>query len=61
MMENLEEKSVVDLKGWYAVYPGIDKIDSGPKKPVAYCKFESHAEEMIRRWPGTGYYEQVRK
>jgi predicted ATPase len=44
---------------WFAVYSGGEKLDLGPKAVTAYCEHENHAAEMIKRWPGTGYYEGV--
>jgi hypothetical protein len=57
MTQDLEHK--VDLTGWYAVFPGSEKLDLGPKKAVAYCEFESHAQELAKRWAPYSYIEKV--
>lgn len=49
------------LKDWYAVFPGSEKLDLGPKRPIAYFKLQIHAEEFVKRYNPYGYVEQDRR
>lgn len=45
---------------FYLVYPGSEKLDLGPKRWVAICKYEAHADLLIKRfWPDFGYWEKI--
>ena len=49
-----------DLVGWYAIYSGSNRMDLGPKRPVAIMHYKSHAERLIKDlWPGYGYWEII--
>lgn len=42
----------------YLIYPGSEKLDLGPKRPVAICTSETQANKFIEAmWPGLGYWE----
>lgn len=48
-----------NLKDWYAVYPGSEKLDLGEKKPVAYFRIQKHAEEFAKLYKPFGYVEYM--
>lgn len=48
-----------DLKDWYAVYPGSEKLDLGEKRPIAYFRVEKHAEEFAKMYRPFGYVEYM--
>ncbi len=44
----------------YAVYPGAEKVDLGPKRPTALCESKQQGEAMVAvMWPGHGYVEML--
>lgn len=47
---------------WYAVYSGSDKIDIGPKQPVAFFSEKDHAKALMRLvdWGEFGSYEHIK-
>lgn len=45
--------------GWWIVYPGAEKLDIGPREPVACFRVERHAHDFGKRlWPGFYDVEQ---
>lgn len=58
--DRLEEYKQSNLIEWFAVYCGDEKIDLANKaKPIAYCQYESHAQELIKKYKGLGYYKKL--
>jgi hypothetical protein len=50
-----------ELEGWYAVYPGSEKLDLGEKRAVAYFRIEQHAEKFSELYKPYGYIKKVTK
>ena len=47
---------------YYVVYPCGDKLDLViDRKPVAICVYESHANELVRKYGGLGEVKTVSK
>lgn len=49
----------MELKGWYAVYSGSEKLDLGKKEPIAFVRHELIAKKLIEFFGNYGYYEQI--
>jgi hypothetical protein len=44
----------------YVVYSGLEKLDLGPKSPMALCSSQKQAEALIKAMsPGFGYWEKA--
>ena len=43
----------------FAVYPGSEKLDLGPKLPACFCGSEEQARHMANFWGEFGYYERI--
>ena len=49
-----------NLIGWYRVYSGSDKLDLDfNARFIAIVQYEEHAKELIRKYGGLDYYEQI--
>ena len=47
----------LDAKSLFAVYPGSERIDLGPKRVAVICTSEDQAKHMVKFWAPYGYYE----